>query len=78
MTDHKSETPIIDAAELDNSNFSDWGTGPSGYVPAEVARQLERSRNAAVALLRGAIEDAEHFDVPLNERGKAIQALRRR
>lgn len=29
-----SDTPRTDAAEVDMCNFSDWGTGPSGYVEA--------------------------------------------
>ena len=35
-------TPRTDAAELDNSEFSDWGTGPSGYVRRSDMETLER------------------------------------
>ena len=44
MSADERATPLCDEAELDNSNFSDWGTGPSGYVSADFARTLERSR----------------------------------
>jgi len=35
-------TPRTLVAEIDNSEFSDWGTGPSGYVSVTFAKQLER------------------------------------
>lgn len=45
-------TPRTDAAEYDQSKFSDWGTGPSGYVDADFARTLERE----CADLRGQLD----------------------
>jgi hypothetical protein len=37
-----SDTPRTDALEVDMSEFSDWGIGPSGFVRVDDARQLER------------------------------------
>lgn len=44
-----SDTPRSDAAEMDQSNFSDWGSGPSGYVGIDFAKELERELAAQVA-----------------------------
>ncbi len=41
-----SDTPRTDAAVIDNSEFSDWGSGESPYVMADFARTLERELNA--------------------------------
>ena len=51
-----SDTPRTDEAELDDAHFSDWGCGPSGYVHADFARQLEREN----AQLREALEKIQH------------------
>lgn len=40
-----TKTPQTDEAEIDSSEFSDWGTGKSGYVHADFARELEESRD---------------------------------
>ena len=47
-------TPFIDANEVDGSDFSDEGYGPSGYVRIAAARRLERRCHAAEALLAAA------------------------
>jgi len=39
-----SETPLTDEAELSNAHFSDWGTGPSGYVRRSDMERLELDR----------------------------------
>lgn len=36
-----SNTPRTDAAEVDNSEFSDWGCGPSGFCHREAMEELE-------------------------------------
>lgn len=38
-------TRETDAAEIDNSHFADYGSGPSGYVVVDLARKLERERD---------------------------------
>ena len=50
---HEYETPLTDEAEIDNSHFADYGSGPSGYVVGEFARGLERK----LALCRDALKD---------------------
>jgi len=47
----ESKTPETDAARIDNADLSDWGTGKSEYVHADFARQLELSRDEALAKL---------------------------
>jgi hypothetical protein len=43
-----NETPDTDAAECDACElYGDDSSGPSGYVPIEVARKLERERDEA-------------------------------
>lgn len=37
-----SDTPRVDEMEVDNSEFADWGSGPSGFVRVDDARALER------------------------------------
>lgn len=64
-TEPGTETPRTDVAEIDNSHFADWGTGPSGYVEADFARTIERESTALTAevqRLREALEGevAEH------------------
>jgi len=53
----ETPTPETDDAECDCAKFYDMGvipgqdSGPSGYVPIEVARKLERERDEARRLL---------------------------
>ena len=56
---HEYETPLTDEAEIDNSHFADYGSGPSGYVVGEFARGLERK----LAMCRDALE-ACHIALP--------------
>ena len=51
-----SDTPRTDEAELDEADFTDWGTGPSGFVPVEFARELEREVNELKAA-KGYVQD---------------------
>ena len=48
----ESDTPRTDAAEVDQSEFADWGIGPSGFVTVEFAQILERELSIAVAALK--------------------------
>jgi hypothetical protein len=60
-TAQPSNTPRTNAAELDQSNFADWGTGPSGYVDVDFAQTLERE-NAA---LREQLAEAKDWGEPV-------------
>lgn len=55
----ESTTPRTDAAEIDDSHFSDWGIGPSGYVAAEFARGLERELAAERHALADSVSRAD-------------------
>lgn len=47
---NETDTPETDAAECDASElYGDDSSGPSGYVPIEAARKLERERDESRA-----------------------------
>jgi len=51
------KTPLTDAAEIDESHFSDWGCGPSGYVNRSNMETLELALQRRDALLREALRE---------------------
>ena len=86
-----SDSPLTDAAELSNSHFSDWGTGPSGYVYRSDMEALETRLRAAEKCVEAArlllsafkaldehpIDDCtKEFDCKLAEREAADAELR--
>jgi len=58
-TAQPSNTPRTNAAELDQSNFADWGTGPSGYVDVDFAQTLERENAALREQLAASRQEVE-------------------
>lgn len=59
-TMHQPETPRTDENEIDESYFHDEGYGPSGYIQADFARQLERELALAVEALKIARPYIDH------------------
>jgi hypothetical protein len=62
MSTNKTPTPLTDAVEIDASDLSDWGTGPSGYVHTDFARDLERSNAALVEVLRELVKISDELE----------------
>ena len=65
MNEPKSQTPLTDAARIDNADLSDWGTGKSEYVYADFARSLELKLQEAkqeimMLSIDGANKDEQH------------------
>jgi len=76
MTAQKnSQTPLTDAARIDNSYFSDWGTGKSNFVDHEDMAKLEQQNAALVAALEAMVDAPYQTQAQIIESFKQARAV---